>query len=618
MKVLINNKLVKLNERDVLGAGGEALVLRHEAAAVKLYHDPTLARAAKLEALLQLNPNLPPSVIFPDSPVYDQTGGQLIGFTMPALPGRMEVLAGLSNKSFRASHNVTLPQVAGLFRAIHPVVQAIHQAELVIGDFNDLNLLFDATNLAFIDVDSYQFDKWPCPVATETYLDPRLYGCDLTARPAFSPENDWYSFAVLLFRSLLLAHPYGGTHPQVKLLTERVRQRLTVFHPDVTYPKIGLSPAYLSDELAGVFQQIFGAGKSGVFPLASLEKYAAELIECSTCQAWFPSGRHFCPACQSLTTFVMPPVQLEAGVQAEELLSAAGPIIALRVVGQKLYAVAHEETSAVLYTIEPGQPPQRQPLFKWLPGARYEFMDGLLIVNPYATGDLLLLKIEPGGVTPLTKTSTGQFNGQAVFATTGSALYRTAGGMLMRGELKFGQLVERPVSAILEGQTWFQTHADSDGAAVVTGFSRIFRQLEWFQITERGGRTPLAITPLLPDEAMTEWAVKPGLVLRQTHQAGVNYLRLDALDPKGNLLFTQRRFLDEATEPKNIEGMLYANGVALWPGSTGLLREQLEKRLEVTLSATAPYLTPASRLALYHGNLLTVTDNRVWSVKSKI
>ena len=73
----------------------------------------------------------------------------------------------------------------------------------------------------------------------------------------YTTLNDWYSFAVLLFKSILLAHPYGGTHKKIKSLTERAQKRITVFDKEVKYPKVAYSPDVLTDELAQVFHQYF-------------------------------------------------------------------------------------------------------------------------------------------------------------------------------------------------------------------------------------------------------------------------------------------------------------------------------------------------------------------------
>jgi hypothetical protein len=311
-----------------------------------------------------------------------------------------------------------------------------------------------------------------------------------------------------------------------------------------------------------------------------------------------------------MLAFVLPRIKLEAGIAAEELIAAAGPVIALRVIGKRLYCLAREEDLAVLYTKEPGQAAQRKMLFRWLPGASYRFMQDYLVVNPAGSPDLMMLDITQGEAKPLLKTTTGQFNGQAVFATTAEALYRMAGGMLLRGTFKYGQLVERPVTAVLEGQTWFEVSDGAHDEEVITGFSRVFREWHWFQVTHNE-RRELAISQPDANEIVTGWAVKPGLILRQTRQAGLDFLRLDGLDAKGAPLFSQRRkFADE-----NIAGGLYSAGVALWPGMDGLVKERIEPGQRAELPATGPYVNNGSVLDHYNGGILAITDNRVWGLK---
>ncbi|HEX2913090.1 MAG TPA: hypothetical protein VH186_19955 [Chloroflexia bacterium] len=619
MKVVINNRKINLDERAVLGSGGEAVVLSFENEAIKLYHRPTAAHAAKLLDLLRLGPQLPPQVIMPTAPVFDSSGRDLIGFSMPALPGKLAVLSSISNKGFRAAQGITLGQVSSLFMQIHATLEAIHSAGLVIGDFNDLNVLFEGSSASFIDVDSYQFGPYPCPVATEAFLDPLLYDLDLTRGPSFRPENDWYSFAVLLFRALLLAHPFGGTHPKVKLLTARAREGLTIFDPAVTYPKIALSPAFLSDDLASVFHNYFARGWRGPFPEAVLAAYATELQTCSSCGACFPYSRKNCPACQTMAVYSPPAASKLKGVRITEVLAADGPILACRVYGSRLYSIVREDNSVVLYIIQRDALVQRLVLCKWSPGMRFDFMENCLVINPYGSAELLLFQVEGVEVTPLLKTTTGLFAGQAVFATTARELYRIAGGLVLRGELRGSQLVERPLTSVLEGQTWFTASATPDGANIITGFERIFRTYKWFQLSHTG-RMDLEVTPLELDEALLDYAVKSDgkqtLILRKTRQAALTNLRLDLLDSAGKLLFESRQQSGSAAEDDvNLFGGLYSAGVLLSAGEDNLLKERLQSSQKTQLSLEGACVNSTSQLLIYGNELLAVTDNRIWKLE---
>ena len=617
MQVIINNRRVNLGERDVLGSGGEAVVFGHKNLAVKIYHNPGPARSAKLLDLLRLPAALPPAVIMPQQPVYDLAGQNVIGFTMDSVPERFLSVTSLRNKAFRATHGFNNRQVAELFLAIHTTLQQIHAAGLVIGDFNELNLLFVADKPVFIDVDSYQYGPYACPVATEAFLDPQLYGLDLAASPVFRPEHDWYSYAVLLFRSLLLAHPFGGTHPKVKKLVERAESGLYILGSEVTYPIIAYSPWLLSDELSEVFKAIFAGKERSIFPAQKLADFAQSLVECVSCRNWFPAKRRLCPLCQPTANFSFSLPTQVAGLEAGEWLTAGGQIVACQVFGEKIYLLAREADTAVLYIIRSNRLFERSELFRWLPGATYSFMADCLVVNPFGSTELLLLEMgESGQIKPLFKTSTGRFEGQAVFATTARYLYRLAGGMLMQGELKNGQMVERPLSAVLEDQTRFSAFQEGTGESII-GFSRVFKNYEWFCLGKEG-RSVWPVTPLEADETMLDFSIKPGgaedLLIRQTRQAGLDYVRLDVVSSGGLLVLAKRRRVEETDGLENPAKGLFRAGVAVWPGSKGLLKERLSQGQRVELSAAGPFLNEASTLLGYQDGLLAVTDNRLWKL----
>src|SRR6185436_9335516 len=219
MDVVLRGRRITLRAEDALGDGGEATVTRHGDLALKIHHRASPARAAKIEALIRLADALPSEVVAPRELVWDARGRRVVGFAMRALGPDHEVVAALSRRRARAASGIGTRDVAELFLGAHASLEAIHRAGAVVGDLNDMNEMFvrrqGALGLAWIDVDSFQLAGHPCEVATEAFLDPDLYGPD-PAQPVttaggvrwFRPENDWYAFAVLLFRSLTLVHPY--------------------------------------------------------------------------------------------------------------------------------------------------------------------------------------------------------------------------------------------------------------------------------------------------------------------------------------------------------------------------------------------------------------------------
>ena len=103
--------------------------------------------------------------------------------------------------------------------ALHDAIAGLHAAGVVIGDCNDLNVLVDGRRVHLIDVDSYQFGGFACPMFSERFVDPRL--CDAQQLVPVRPhdaDSDWFAFAVMVFRSLLGVGPWGGVAKNVGMI----------------------------------------------------------------------------------------------------------------------------------------------------------------------------------------------------------------------------------------------------------------------------------------------------------------------------------------------------------------------------------------------------------------
>src|SRR5262249_12003006 len=158
---------------------------RHQKQAVKIYLTPSPERDQKLRDFLPYGQSLPPEVIAPEQLAIDPQTNQVVGFTMRLLDSRFVEIRRLANTTFRAMAGLTARDLSTLFLNAHQTLSAIHKAGLVVGYLNDLNLMFYGPEMLFIDVDSFQFDKYPCMVGTEAFLDPALYGIDLAQQPYF-------------------------------------------------------------------------------------------------------------------------------------------------------------------------------------------------------------------------------------------------------------------------------------------------------------------------------------------------------------------------------------------------------------------------------------------------
>jgi hypothetical protein len=612
MKVVINGQRYALSPKNILGTGGEATITRVKDMAVKVYHQPEPRREQKLREFMAQNlaQKLPAEAIAPQNLVYAENGTDLIGFTMPLLAQGFEPLAMLANRAWRANHAITTAQISQIFENLHSALSKVHSAGLVVGDLNDQNELFGNANIALIDVDSWQFGTYACMVATEAFCEPRLYGLDLSRQPNFTPNDDWYAFAVLAFKSLLGVHPYGGTHPKVKLLPKRAEQRLPVLCPEVIYPKTGLHPNFLSDDLAQVFWQIFADGWRGTFPKQILSEYAQDLTECAQCKAWYPVSRKDCPACNAAKlVFVLPAKQVRGSVTCQTLIQTRGAIVWWQVVGSAIYAIANEENFAVLYLYRQNAPLQRQILFGFRPGSRFALLgEDYLVVNPGDNSqDLLVLEL--ASAKPLTRTTTELFSGKHAVFGSNRQLYRLAGTMLMRGDLRFGQLVERPVMAVSEGQTWLKVSPDSD---MFFGYFRYFGYYEYF-LHGQDGRHSVPLPVLDAGESLLAinavFSQPSVLIARQTRKNGQDWLRLEVIDWQGKLISQETRRADEL----NLSGLAFANGVLLYATNQGIMREKLPagKNQPALLADTAELVAESDELYPYANGLLVIAGGSI-------
>jgi hypothetical protein len=146
-----------------------------------------------------------------------------------------------------------------------------------------------------IDVDSYQFGGFTCPMFSERFVDPRL--CDAQQLVPVRPhdaDSDWFAFATMVFRSLLGVGPWGGVTRAIAA-GARALLRASVLRADVVYPRAARPLATLGDDVLEVFRGIFERDNRGVFPRALLE--SLRLLRCPACGEEHARSR--CPSCQA-------------------------------------------------------------------------------------------------------------------------------------------------------------------------------------------------------------------------------------------------------------------------------------------------------------------------------
>ncbi|PRQ07531.1 hypothetical protein [Enhygromyxa salina] len=372
-----------------LGAGGEAEVFAlPDGRALKLFKGPDHpdlrpfpeqrdAAAARLEVhqdkLHAFPPDLPERVVHPEQLA---TSGlrrrRVVGYAMRRIEGAEPLMSWGDPRRRRAG--ISGARVVEVLVDLHRTLTALHRRGVVIGDFNDLNVLVSSGGAAWlIDADSFSFAGFDCGVFTERFVDPLLCDPNGSAPALIRPHNqasDWYALAIMVMRSLLCVGPYGGVFrptPGEAAVVHAARplRRITVFDPRVLYPKPALPLHSLPDQLLECLRRVFAEDLRTPIPLALLESLA--FTRCRSCG--LEHARSRCPACtKSLPT---PQRQLVRGaVRVHPVLAARGQILAaaldragcprlLESEGGQLWI--HEPRGRVpVATLAPGQPPARQ------------------------------------------------------------------------------------------------------------------------------------------------------------------------------------------------------------------------------------------------------------------
>lgn len=263
LKVRIGPSSVTLTDKDYLAAGGQAAVYKHGGDAIKIYHDPKhampLAKVKELAAITATN------VIRPIAPVYDEKTGACIGYSMKFLAGT-EPVCKFFTKTFKIDRNVSPAQVNDLVKAMQTTLASIHGDKCLVVDFNELNILVDATSMTqpyFIDTDSYQTPSFRATAIMANIRDRSV------PHGTFSQLTDWFSWGVLSFQAYINIHPYQGKHPAFKPneWEKRMDKGISVFDKAVKLPPVCNPFSVIPKRHLDWFEATFARNERSVPPL---------------------------------------------------------------------------------------------------------------------------------------------------------------------------------------------------------------------------------------------------------------------------------------------------------------------------------------------------------------
>lgn len=320
MEVYLNGRKISFNHNSPEASGGEAeIFILGNDKALKLFKTPDhpsytgssqqdkLNREGARQRLVEYQKklkefptNLPNRVIVPEELATDKTG-RIIGYTMKHLKNA-EMMMRYAEKNFREK-GISGNQIREIALGLYSTTLKLHRSHVVIGDFNDLNVMIKGKEAYLIDADSFQFGRYLCHGFNEVFVDPLLCNPKADILMQYLPHNensDWYAFTVMLLKCFLLLR--GGAYDGVYIPKDpkkripyylRPLKRVTIFHPEVIYPKPANPCTVLPDDLLQHFHLVFEKDKRGVFPQRLIENL--RWTKCVNCG--IEHARDTCPSC---------------------------------------------------------------------------------------------------------------------------------------------------------------------------------------------------------------------------------------------------------------------------------------------------------------------------------
>ena len=464
LDVYVGGKRVKVSPQASVGKGGEADVFDIGAGTVlKLWKTPehpdyegapaeqdaARARIDLHQQKLRAFPTgLPARVVAPLALATDRSGQRISGYTMGFIDGA-EVLMRFGDPKLRDLAASSARALADL----HGTVAGLHAMGVVIGDFNDLNVLVKDEQAYVIDADSFQFGGFLCRVFTERFVDP-LHCDPREKRPQlckpYSADSDWYAFTVMVMQTLLSVGPHGGIYRPKSVAARmpecaRPLHRITVFHPEVLYPKPAAPYGVLPDDLLQHLHRVFEKDLRGPFPRALLDDLP--WTRCPACGAGH--ARAVCPSCVTTAPAAVKEITVVRGeVTATRIFATKGAILAVALEDGELRYLVHEGQE---YRREDGSLVLSGPLDLLarftVRGAETFIARGSRVITVAGGAETERLQVDRVGMRP-------------VFATNANHRYWVQGGRLLRSAdgPQTGTLLQAaapvfPIGEVLAGQT---------------------------------------------------------------------------------------------------------------------------------------------------------------------
>lgn len=253
-----------LTQQNYVATGGEGTVYQKGGTAFKIMlPGKNVIPRQKMQELGMIQDN---TVLVPKRYILDSKGNP-IGITMRYVHD-IEFLCKLFNIGFRQKKGYSNKDAVELVKALQATLQKIHDAKILVVDFNQMNFLVDGKTMKtpyFIDTDSYQTPSFPATALMESVRDRSV------PRGKFSIGTDWYSWGIVTFWIYVGTHPYRGSHPNYnnnEWCTKRMDDGVSVFNKDVAMPANCYDFSVIPKAHLEWYKNVFTKGDRSIPPLA--------------------------------------------------------------------------------------------------------------------------------------------------------------------------------------------------------------------------------------------------------------------------------------------------------------------------------------------------------------
>lgn len=311
LKKISSNVITGLKELEDEGGQGLIYIFPPDKL-IKIYTDEdTLAITSKRLEIIGNNPeifnNLKGFCAIPEIMVENSDTKQLIGFQMSHFKNFHSV-GKLLDKSFCVKNKITIRKVVKIFLSIHDGISKIHANHMIIGDLNEDNILFKFNDrtvlLRFVDIDSWAVRhgnlNLPISATTMTFCHP-----DLETNPGkLEKYHDWYSFAILLARSLVKSNPFNMGDLDEKTMKsiqgDSQKNGITCWDRRVCLNNIdSIYVNRFGKSLTDTLEKWLSGKQTEIFPKETLEEFLDGLGFCKQCGFEVHMDHVKCTKCKS-------------------------------------------------------------------------------------------------------------------------------------------------------------------------------------------------------------------------------------------------------------------------------------------------------------------------------